>query len=120
MKYIYEREDWPHFHWSAESVADRLAGVRHRQGRLIGPGWRRLASICTTKPLLSTLTEEVVKSSDIEGEVFNHETVRYFIARQIGIAIDHPHLLAIFSRNDGEVRLIGHGHGRGDENPAGQ
>ncbi len=34
------------------------------------------------------------------------------------IAIGHPHLLAIFSRNDGEVRLIG--HGRGDENPAGQ
>ena len=70
--------------------------------------------------LLSTLTEEVVKSSDLEGEVFNHETVRYFIARQIGIAIDHPHLLAIFSRNDGELRLIGHGRDRGDENPAGQ
>jgi len=36
MKYIYERKNWPEFRWSKERLADRLASVRYRQGRLIG------------------------------------------------------------------------------------
>ena len=86
MKYIHEREDWPHFHWSAESIADRLAGVRYRQGRLIG----RMGALgfdLQNEALLNTLTEDLVKSSDIEGEVLNRDAVRSSIARRLGINI---------------------------------
>ena len=36
MTYIYQLEGWPHFRWSSEQLAERLAAVRHKQGRLIG------------------------------------------------------------------------------------
>ncbi|HEX9859081.1 MAG TPA: DUF4172 domain-containing protein [Paracoccaceae bacterium] len=36
MTCIHEHDDWPRFRWSAEAITDRLAAVRHRQGRLIG------------------------------------------------------------------------------------
>jgi Fic family protein len=84
--YIHQRAEWPNFRWSAEDVALRLADVRHRQGRLIGRmeglGFQR-----RTEAALQTLTEEVVKSSEIEGEALDKEQVRSSIARRLGIDI---------------------------------
>ena len=34
--YIHELKDWPRFQWNAEQLAESLASVRHRQGRLTG------------------------------------------------------------------------------------
>lgn len=86
MVYIHEHADWPRFRWSAEAITDRLAAVRHRQGRLIG----RMESLgfdLQNEALLRTLTEDVVKSSDIEGETLDPGAVRSSIARRLGIDI---------------------------------
>lgn len=66
--YIHEREDWPRFTWDHEALAEPLAGVRHRQGRLLG----RMESLgfdLRAEAVLRTLTEDVLKSSEIEGEL---------------------------------------------------
>jgi Fic family protein len=67
MGYIYERKDWPKLTWSHERLAGRLAAVRHRQGRLIG----RMVGLgfsLRNEAVLQSLTEDVLKSSEIEGE----------------------------------------------------
>ncbi len=84
--YIYEREGWPAFQWSHERLADRLAAVRHRQGRLIGR-MEGLGFQLRAEAVLQTLTEEVLKSSEIEGEILDKEEVRSSIARRLGLNI---------------------------------
>ncbi|MGH6786185.1 MAG: DUF4172 domain-containing protein [Novosphingobium sp.] len=36
MAFIYQHDDWPAFHWRSVALGERLAAVRHRQGRLVG------------------------------------------------------------------------------------
>lgn len=84
MVYIHERKDWPHFRWDAESLADQLASVRHRQGRLIGR-MEQLGFNLRQEAILETLTEDVLKSSEIEGEILDKDEVRSSIARRLGM-----------------------------------
>lgn len=86
MSYIHEATEWPHFRWNDERLAPRLAEVRHRQGRLIG----RMESLgfdLRAEANLQTLTEEVIKSSEIEGEVLDRDQVRSSLARRLGMDI---------------------------------
>jgi Fic family protein len=86
MPYIHERPDWPAFNWDQGRLADRLASVRHRQGRLIGR-MEGLGFQLREEAVLRTLTEEVIKSSEIEGERLDKEQVRSSIARWLGMDI---------------------------------
>lgn len=84
--YIYERAGWPHFDWDSSHLAELLASTRHRQGRLVG----RLEALgfdLRQEAILTTLTSDVVKSSEIEGENLNTQQVRSSIARRLGIDI---------------------------------
>lgn len=101
--YIYERHDWPRFRWNQEKLAGRLAAVRHRQGRLIGR-METLGFRVRAEAILQTLTLDVLKSSEIEGEILDREQVRSSIARRLGIDIG---ALATVSRNvDGIVEMM--------------
>lgn len=86
MTYIHEQSDWPRFRWSEEAISGALAAVRHRQGRLIGR-MEALGFDLRSEAVLATLTEDVVKSSEIEGERLDIEQVRSSIARRLGIDI---------------------------------
>ena len=65
--YIHELKGWPRFHWNAERIAGPLASVRHRQGRLIGR-MEGLGFSLQQEAVLQTLTADVLRSSEIEGE----------------------------------------------------
>src|SRR4051812_13355669 len=84
--YIHERPDWPNFRWDQAKLAPKLAAVRHRQGRLIGR-MQALGFPLREEAVLNTLTEDVLKSSEIEGEVLDKEQVRSSIARRLGLDI---------------------------------
>jgi Fic family protein len=84
--YIHDRKDWPKFHWSHDKLAAQLGAVRHNQGRLIGK-MEALGFQLRAEAVLQTLTEEVNKSSEIEGEVLDQDQVRSSIARRLGIDI---------------------------------
>jgi Fic family protein len=84
--YIYERKDWPRFHWNRERISALLVDVRHRQGRLIGR-MEGLGFQLRAEAVLHSLTEEVLKSSEIEGENLDRDQVRSSIARRLGIDI---------------------------------
>ena len=82
--YIHEQADWPRLHWRREALVDLLADVRHRQGRLIGR-MENLGFDRRREAVLGTLVEDVVKSSDIEGEKLDAAEVRSSIARRLGM-----------------------------------
>ena len=84
--WIHEHQNWPNFTWDAEALASKLADIRHRQGRLLGR-MEGLGFQLKREASLSTLTNDVVKSSAIEGENLNPEEVRSSIARRLGIDI---------------------------------
>jgi Fic family protein len=84
--YIHELKDWPRFDWNRERLAEPLADVRHRQGRLIGH-MEALGFNLRQEAVLQTLTADVLKSSEIEGEKLDAEQVRSSIARRLGMDI---------------------------------
>src|SRR4051794_5390923 len=84
--YIYQRQDWPQFRWNQPRLAELLAAVRFRQGKLVGH-MQALGFSLREEAMLQTLTQEVVKSSEIEGEVLDQDQVRSSIARRLGIDI---------------------------------
>jgi Fic family protein len=86
MTYIHALEDWPKFYWQDQALAARLAHVRHRQGRLIGR-MEALGFKLRAEAVLYTLTEDVIKSSDIEGEQLDKDQVRSSITRRLGMDV---------------------------------
>lgn len=82
--WIHEQTEWPNFTWGAGALSVPLAEIRHRQGRLLGR-MEGLGFDLQQEASVSTLTEDVVKSSAIEGEHLNAEAVRSSIIRRLGI-----------------------------------
>ena len=83
-EYVHQLYDCPKFTWDQHRLAGRLAAVRHRQGRLIGR-MQALGFALRQEAVLQTLTEDVLKSSEIEGEILDKEEVRSSIAHRLGI-----------------------------------
>lgn len=83
-RYIYEYDNWPEFTWNDKKISVILGKVRHFQGKIFGQMGAFGFSI-KEETVLSTLTLDVLKSSEIEGEFLNHEQVRSSIARRLGL-----------------------------------
>jgi len=86
MKYIHEHKMWPTFIWDHELIIKIVGDIRNRQGRLLGK-MESLGFHLRNEAVLTTLTLDVIKSSEIEGEILNLEQVRSSIARRLGMNI---------------------------------
>ena len=84
--YIYQKPDWPYFTWRSDVLIPLLSEVRNLQGRLMGK-MESLGFQLKNEALLDTLTRDVLKTSEIEGEILNSEEVRSSIARRLGIEL---------------------------------
>ena len=86
MTYIHQLEQWPRINWDTAALADRLAEVRHDQGRLLGR-IEGLGFELRSEASLQARTEDVVKSWAIEGEPIDTDEVRSSIASRLGLAV---------------------------------
>jgi Fic family protein len=84
--YIYEQSNWPIFEWNSETLLPLLSMVRNRQGKLIGK-MGMLGFELRSEANLEILTQEIIKSTEIEGEALDKEQVRSSIARKLGLDI---------------------------------
>jgi Fic family protein len=84
--YTHELPDWPKFRWDHEQLAVPLSAARHKQGRLIGH-MEGLGFTLRAETVLRTLTDDVLKTSEIEGENLDAGQVRSSLARRLGINI---------------------------------
>lgn len=85
MTYIHEKPNWPSFEWDGGAIAERLGDIRLQQGRLLGR-MEALGFEAQDEAVLRVLTEDVTKSSEIEGETLNNAQVRSSIAQRLGLA----------------------------------
>jgi len=83
-KYIYQNSNWTHFTWKDAVINVLFGEVRNLQGKISGQ-MNTLGFSMKEEAMLTTLTLDVVKSSEIEGELLNYEQVRSSIARRLGI-----------------------------------
>lgn len=83
-KYIHEYKDWPRFTWDDRAINALFGDVRHMQGKINGL-INLLGFSAKEEATLTTLTMDVVKSSEIEGDKLNYKQVRSSIARRLGI-----------------------------------
>jgi len=101
--YFYNNQNWPAFEWNSEKLLPLLSHVRNRQGRLIGE-MGALGFELRNEANLEILTQEIIKSTEIEGEFLDKEQVRSSIARRLGLEISG---LVYSERNvDGIVDLM--------------
>ncbi len=84
--FIHQKDNWPEFTWNSPDFLDLLSEARNLQGRLIGK-MEALGFDLRNEALLDTLTLDVLKSSEIEGEFLNPDQVRSSIARRLGLEI---------------------------------
>jgi Fic family protein len=84
--YIYQQPDWPKFKWDSKSIILPLATVRHLQGKLVGK-MEALGFKLRNEAVLEALTTEVIKTSEIEGQILDLDQVRSSIARRLGIEV---------------------------------
>lgn len=84
--YIYQHPDWANFYWNKEKVLASLSKVKLAQGLLLGK-MGVLGFSIKEEAVLNILTQDVIKSSEIEGEILDKEQVRSSIARRLGLDI---------------------------------
>jgi Fic family protein len=84
--YIYQNKDWPHFSWDQEKLFSLLSEIKLRQGRLMGR-MEGLGFSLQAEAMLQTMTLEIIKSNEIEGETLDPDQVRSSIARRLGMDI---------------------------------
>lgn len=103
MQYIHQSKIWPKFTWDAEKIMPFLGQVRQQQGRLLGR-MEALGFSLRSEAELQTLTLDIIKSSEIEGEILDQTQVRSSIARKLGLDVAG---LVDSERNvDGVVEMI--------------
>jgi Fic family protein len=102
-KYIHQLPKWADFTWNNETIVPILSNVRHKQGRLQGY-MEVLGFALRNETTLQTLTLDVLKSTEIEGEILNPDQVRSSIARRLGM--DVAGLVAADRNVEGVVEMM--------------
>ena len=103
MSYIYQRSDWPDFHWDAKTLLPVIGELRNLQGVLVGKV-ENLGFDTRNEANLQTLSQEILKSYEIEGEVLDTDQVRSSIAVRLGL--EQPGLAKTDARIEGVADVM--------------
>src|SRR5690606_23668132 len=101
--YIWQAADWPDWRYDLAALAQPLTAASRAQGLLLG----RLADLgfpLRDQATFAALTQDVLKTSEIEGEVLEADSVRSSIARRLGMDIGG--LAPIDRRAEGVVEMV--------------
>lgn|SRR5574344_97006 len=82
--YIWQNENWPQFTWDNGKLINLLSEVRYLQGHIGGLAGS-LGFEAQNNTSLDMMTEDVLRSSEIEGVLLNADRVRSSLARHLGI-----------------------------------
>ncbi len=103
MVYLHEQADWPNLTWNKAKIAPLLLEIRHLQGRLLG----RMAALgfdLCEESTLCVLTQDVLKTSEIEGENLDTQQVRSSIAKRLGL--EYGGLIPVDRSVEGIVEIM--------------
>ncbi|MDE2028867.1 MAG: Fic family protein [Candidatus Omnitrophica bacterium] len=103
MKYIWQRENWTEFTWQSDLLLPSLGKARQLQGEVLARG-KALGIKFTDQAQAEILTEEAVKTSAIEGEALNRDSVRSSVAKHLGLP--QTGLRSVDRHVDGLVEIL--------------
>jgi len=98
-----KKKQWPNFSWDKESTLSLLTEIRYLQGKLLGR-MQSLGFDLQDQAVLETITLDVVKTSEIEGEIMNTDEVRSSVARKLGIKLESE--IHVGRYTDGVVEMM--------------
>lgn len=102
-KYIYQYKNWTDFTWREAEISVLFGEVRNLQGKIVAQ-MNTLGFATKEEANLSTLTLDVIKSSEIEGEKLDYVQVRSSIARRLGI--NHAGIISTNRNVEGVVEMM--------------
>lgn len=88
MKWNWQQHDWPDFHWNSAALAAFEAAFLQQSGILIG-SVKHLGDDDRTTITIEIMASEALKTSEIEGELLNRNSVQSSLRRQFGLETDH-------------------------------
>jgi len=107
--YIHQLKNWPHLQWDEQAFISLLSEVRNLQGKLIGKV-ELLGFQLKDEANLETLIQDVIQTSEIEGEILNPELVRSSIATRLGLeysGVEHSDATQNNNKTLSDERLFG-------------
>ncbi|MCY3541050.1 MAG: Fic family protein [Gammaproteobacteria bacterium] len=103
MQYLWEHKKWPHLTWDENYLYRLIASISHEQGRVRGK-METLGFDLRNEAQLITITEDVIKSSEIEGVALDNTEVRSSVARRLGL--DVGGIVQASERVEGVVEMM--------------
>jgi len=103
LKYIWQYKNWTNFSWSSDQLLPLLGKARQAQGKILIK-IKAMGAFLTDEAQAEILTEEAIKTSAIEGEVLNRDSVRSSVARHLGLS--HAGLPRAERHIDGLVEIL--------------
>ncbi len=88
MVWNWQQDDWPLFRWDKGVLAQAEAQFLKQSGVLIG-ATKHFNEEDKNRLVVDLITGEALKTSEIEGEYLNRESVQSSILRNLGLAADH-------------------------------
>ena len=88
MKWNWQQPDWPVFEWDSAALAALEARFLQQSGIVIG-SVKHLGDDDRASLTIDLLTGEALKTSEIEGEILNRDSVQSSLRRQFGLDTDH-------------------------------
>lgn len=103
MKYIYQNPSWHSFTWCGDKINNLLLNIQKEQGYLFGK-MDILGFDVKSSATLNVLSENILKSSEIEGEILNQEQVRSSVAKKLGLELSCE--IAVTRNIEGVVEMM--------------
>ena len=88
MAWNWQHANWPQFSWDGDALAQLEARFLQNVGEHIG-SIKHVDANDRTPILIDMMTGEALKTSEIEGEILNRDSVQSSLRRQFGLETDH-------------------------------
>jgi Fic family protein len=89
MRWNWQDPDWPNFHYRPTPLAER-EGLFLRQSGVVVGTVRHVPDVERLPLVIELISTEALKTSEIEGEILDRDSVQSSLRRQFGLHSDAP------------------------------
>jgi Fic family protein len=89
MPWNWERAEWPNFSYKSEALAQLERQFLLQSGEIVG-AFKHVGPDDQETLKIDLISEEAVKTSQIEGEILNRDSVQSSLRHQLGLGAEKP------------------------------
>src|ERR1700744_6061678 len=91
MPWNWEQPDWPNFTYDSEALAPMEGQFLRQSGEFIGV-FKHIGANEQETLKIELISDEAVKTSAIEGEILNRDSVQSSLRHQLGLGPEQPNI----------------------------